>query len=115
MMVTVGSWLFQRLTPTFVHLDLAAVRVLWGPVGGVAVTGLAFGFATGADAAGPICLDCGLGIKCIAHVTVVLHEALGKDAARGVELGVEARADAERNLAALGRGDTEGRGHEQGD
>lgn len=64
---------------------------------GVAVTGLAFGSATGAGAAGFKVFDRVLEIKCIAHVSVVLHKALGNDAARGVELGVETRADAERN------------------
>lgn len=82
---------------------------------GVAVTILAFVSATGAGATGFKLCDGVLGVRCIAHVAVVHHEALGKHAARGVILGVEARADAVRNLTVLGRGDTEGRGHEQGD
>lgn len=97
------------------QLGRAAVRFCWGPVLGVAVTVLAFVSATGAGATGFKLLDGVFGVRCIAHVAVVHHKALGKHAARGVILGIEARTDAVRNLLVLGRGDTDGRGHDQGD
>lgn len=107
--------LFPKALELYAILGLAAVRVRWGPVLGVAVTSLAFGTATGAGAAGFKLCSGALDVRCIAHVAVVLHEALGKHTARGVKLGVEACADAVRNQIVLGRGDTEDRGHEQGD
>lgn len=99
---------FSKGCCTLYHLGLAAVRVRRGPVLGVAVTVLAFVSATGAGAAGFKLVDGALGVRCIAHVAIVHHETLGIHAARGVILGVEARADAVRNLLVLGRDDTEG-------
>lgn len=87
---------------------------------GVTVTMLALVFATGFGATGFKLVDGARGVGCIAHVAVVHHVAFDKHAARGVILGSEAGADAERNLlvwgsGVLSRSDTEGRGHEQGD
>lgn len=87
---------------TILLLDFAAVRALWRPrVLWVAVASLAFNLASRFFAAGLVLFYRGAKVGSVTDILV--HGATSEDAARGIILGTEARADAVFNqLIVLG-------------